>query len=72
MNAFSRRYTADLEKTTSIRMSDQLREEAERAATFLGMTFSQFVRQSLNRNISLCKSIEEEVARQNFRAAAGR
>ena len=36
------------------------------------MTFSQFVRQSLNRNISLCRSIEEEVARQNFQAAAGR
>jgi hypothetical protein len=71
MTAYPRRYTADLERTTSIRLSDQLREQAERAATFSGMTFSQFVRQSLNRNISLCKNIEEEVARQNFRAALG-
>ena len=72
MQLYPRRYTADLERTTSIRISDQLREQAERAATFSGMTFSQFVRQSLNRNIALCKSIEEEVSRQNFRAAAGR
>ena len=72
MQPYPRRYTADLERTTSVRISDQLREQAERAATFSGMTFSQFVRQSLNRNISLCQSIEEEVARQNFRVAAGR
>jgi hypothetical protein len=72
MSICPRRYIADLERTTSIRISKQLREDAERAATFSGMTFSQFVRQSLNRNITLCKSIEEEVARQSFRAAAGR
>lgn len=72
MKMYPRRYAADLEKTTSIRISQQLREKAEEAAAFSGLTFSQFVRQSLNRNISLCRSIEEEVARRNFRAAAGR
>lgn len=72
MNPYPKRYTADLERTTSIRISNQLREQAERAATFSGMTFSQFVRQSLSRNISLCRDIEDEVSRQNFRVAAGR
>ena len=72
MTAYPRRYHADLVRTTSIRIDEKLREEAEQAATFSGMTFSQFVRQSLNRNISLCRSIEEEVARQNFQVAAGR
>jgi hypothetical protein len=72
MTIYPRRYQADLVRTTSIRIDERLRQEAEEAASICGMTFSQFVRQSLNRNISLCKSIEEEVARQNFRAAAGR
>lgn len=72
MAIYPRRYQADLVRTTSVRIDDRLRQEAETAAELSGMTFSQFVRQSLNRNISLYKSIEEEVARQNFRAAAGR
>ena len=72
MTLHQRRYTSDLERTTSIRLNEHLRSRAERAASAMGMTFSQFVRQSLNRNINVCQAIEEEVARQNFNSVAGK
>ena len=72
MNICPRQYNTDLERTTSIRLSEHLRSSAEQAASAMGMTFSQFVRQSLNRNIDVCQAIEEEVARQNFNLAAGK
>lgn len=72
MPTYPRRYTADLERTTSIRISEQLREDAERAASFSGMTFGQFCRQALRRNITLYQQIENEVAQRGFAAAAGR
>ena len=72
MNISPRRYNADLERTTSIRLSEHLRSSAEHTASAMGMTFSQFVRQSLNRNINVCQAIEEEVARKNFNLAAGK
>ena len=57
MTICPRRYQKDLSRTTGIRLSE---------------TFSQFLRQSLRRNITLSKSIEEEVATRNFRAASGK
>ena len=72
MTICPRRYQKDLSRTTGIRLSETLREEAEEAANYQGMTFSQFLRQSLRRNITLSKSIEEEVATRNFRAASGK
>lgn len=66
----SLRYKKEFSRTTGIRLSEALRDDAEEAATFQGMTFSQFLRQSLRRNIDLAKSIEQEVATRQFRAAS--
>ena len=66
----ARRYKKEFSRTTGIRLSESLRDDAEQAATFQGMTFSQFLRQSLRRNIDLSKSIEKEVATRQFRAAS--
>jgi hypothetical protein len=71
MTIYPRRYKADLIKTTSIRMDEQLRDDAEKAASFSGLTFGQFCRQSLRRNTNLVSEIEKEVAKQNFYAASG-
>lgn len=72
MSIYSRRYKRDLTHNTGLRLDPQLREEAEKAAAYQGMTFSQFVRLSLRRNISLNQKIEEELAHQSFLAAAGK
>lgn len=72
MTIYSRRYKRDLTHNTGLRLDPQLREEAERAAAYQGMTFSQFVRLSLRRNISLNQKIEKELSEHAFRAAAGR
>jgi hypothetical protein len=66
----ARRYKKEFSRTTGIRLSETLRDDAEQAATFQGMTFSQFLRQSLRRNIDLSRSIEKEVATRQFRAAS--
>jgi len=66
----ARRYKKEFSRTTGIRLSETLRDDAEEAATFQGMTFSQFLRQSLRRNIDLSRSIEKEVATRQFRAAS--
>ena len=55
-----------------IRLSPQLRIEAEEAAHNKGMCFSTFLRQSLRRNIMLAKQIEQELAQRNFQLAAGK
>ena len=49
----ARRYKKEFSRTTGIRLSETLRGDAEQAATFQGMTFSQFLRQPLRRNIDL-------------------
>ena len=66
----ARRYKKEFSRTTGIRLSETLRDDAKQAATFQGMTFSQFLRQSLRRNIDLSQSIEQEVATRQFRAAS--
>ena len=66
----ARRYKKEFSRTTGIRLSETLRDDAEQATTFQGMTCSQFLRQSLRRNIDLSRSIEQEVATRQFRAAS--
>ena len=39
----ARRYKKEFSRTTGIRLSETLRDDAEEAATFQGMTFSQFL-----------------------------
>ncbi len=56
-----RRYTKNLSRTTSIRIEEDLRAEAEKAAQSIGLTFAQFVRQSLRRNIAAWQKIEDQI-----------
>jgi hypothetical protein len=72
MTVYPRRYQKDLTHNTGLRISRQLREECERAASFQGMTFSQFCRNSLRRNLAVSQKIEEEVVRRSFLVAAGK
>lgn len=61
-----KRYAGDLVKTTSIRIDEDLRNEAEDVANSSGLTFGQFVRQSLRRNIDLHKKIEQEIVQKTY------
>jgi hypothetical protein len=65
------RYTKDLTHLTTLRLSPQLREEAERHAEYFGMSFSAFVRESIARNIYVSKDIEREVLQQTSRVSRG-
>ena len=65
------RYTKDLTHLTTLRLSPQLREEAERHAAFSGISFSAFVRESIARNIYVSKDIEREVLQQTSRVSRG-
>ena len=72
MKIYPREYRKDLQHTMGIRLSPQLREEAEAAAHSQGMCFSTFLRQALRRNIMLARDIETEIVRKNFQLAAGK
>jgi len=56
---------------TSFRIDPELREQAEIAAHSMGMTFSQFTRQSLIRNILVAQDIERHLNERNSRSARG-
>jgi len=47
-----KQYTKDLTKITSVRLSANLLDQGLRCADSLDMTFSDFIRQSLIRNLS--------------------
>lgn len=70
--SYSKRYKKDLTRLTSIRLSEDLREQAEQSADYLGISFSDFVRQSLVRNIHIAVGIEQEVNRQALQRASGK
>ena len=67
----SKRYSKDLTHLTTFRISPALREKAERAAEWCGISFSDFVRQSITRNILVSRSIEEEVTRKTAMVVMG-
>ena len=69
---YSRRYPKDLTRLTTFRLSDDLRLKSEECADYLGISFSDFIRQSLNRNIHVSMGIEKEVNRQTTARAVGR
>jgi len=69
---YSKRYSKDLTHTTTIRLSPDLREEAERYADYIGVSFSDFVRQSINRNIRVSSGIEAEVNKRTLEIALGK
>ncbi len=47
----SKKYTKDLTKITSIRLTENLLCQSIKCADDLGISFSDFVRQSINNNI---------------------
>ena len=68
---FAKQYGKDLTHLTTIRLSPDMRQRAEIHADYLGISFSDFVRQSINRNILVCCGIEEEVSRRTLSAVLG-
>lgn len=69
---YSKQYSKDLTHTTTIRLSPDLRKEAERYADYNGISLSDFVRQSINRNIRVASGIEEEVNKRTLEIALGK
>ena len=69
---YPKQYNKDLNHLTTFRLSTQLRSDAEECAEYLGISFSDFIRQSLNRNIHVSMGIEKEVNRQITARAIGR
>lgn len=68
---FAKRYGKNLTHLTTIRLSPDMRQRAEIYAESLGISFSDFVRQSISRNIVVCCGIEDEVSRRFLLAALG-
>ena len=62
---------SDLEIATAFRCSKKLHEEAIAAADYLGMNLSQFIRQSITRNLHVCRDIETQLNQINSRLARG-
>jgi hypothetical protein len=50
-----------------VRMSSQMKVEGEAAAHAMGMNFSQFIRQSIKRNVHLTNEVEREVSQRLIR-----
>jgi len=50
------------DQPSSIRLTEDLRRKANSAAERMGMTFSQFARQALIRNIQIAMDIEQFLA----------
>ncbi len=69
---YPRRYPKNLTRLTTFRLSNDQRQQAEECADYLGISFSDFVRQSINRNINISLGIEAEVNRQATARATGR
>jgi hypothetical protein len=67
----TRRYPKNLTRLTTFRLSNDQRMKAEECADYLGISFSDFVRQSINRNIHVSMGIEVEVNRQATMRAIG-
>lgn len=61
---YPRRYPKNLTRLATFRLSNDQRQRAEECADLLGISFSDFVRQSINRNINISIGIEAEVNRQ--------
>lgn len=72
MARYPRKYSKDKGHLTTIRISNDMREQAEAAAERLGICFSDFVRQSINRNIRISMAIEEELVKKTSDLVTGK
>jgi predicted DNA binding CopG/RHH family protein len=61
---YSKQYTKDLTKITSVRLSENLLNEGIQRADSLGLSFSDFIRQSLTENIKQSVSSDRKDSRQ--------
>ena len=59
-------YTKDLTKITSVRLSPNLLDQGLRCADSLDMTFSDFIRQSIIKNVSASTDKRAKNNQQNF------
>ena len=62
--ASSKQYSKDLTKITSVRLSPNLLNEGIQCADSLGLSFSDFLRQSLIENIKQSESVDSKDNRQ--------
>lgn len=60
----SKQYKKDLTKITSVRLSPNLLSEGIKCADTLGLSFSDFIRQSLIENIKQSVSADSKDSRQ--------
>ena len=63
--ANSKQYSKDLTKITSVRLSPNLLNEGIQCADSLGLSFSDFMRQSLIENIKQSVSDDSKDSRQS-------
>ena len=63
--ANSKQYSKDLTKITSVRLSPNLLNEGIQCADALGLSFSDFMRQSLIENIKQSVSDDSKDSRQS-------
>jgi hypothetical protein len=49
-----------------VRMTPQLKHEGQEAARALGMNFSQFIRQAIQRNIRIAAEVDREISSRLF------
>ena len=61
-----KQYTKDLTKITSVRLSANLLDQGLRCADSLDMTFSDFIRQSIIKNVSASTDKRAKNNQQNF------
>jgi len=62
----SKQYKKDLTKITSVRLSPNLLNEGIQCADSLGLSFSDFIRQSITRNINLSlHSSKKDISKSN-------
>lgn len=61
-----KQYTKDLTKITSVRLSANLLKEGIQCADSLDMTFSDFIRQSIIKNVSASTDKRAKNNQQNF------
>jgi hypothetical protein len=59
-------YTKDLTKITSVRLSANLLDQGIKCADSLDMTFSDFIRQSIIKNVSASTDKRAKNNQQNF------
>ena len=60
----SKQYSKDLTKITSVRLSPNLLNEGIQCADSLGLSFSDFIRQSLTENIKQSESVDSKDSHQ--------